>query len=93
MGHFNYTNAQLFGEICIAVKCDICGSVLWTEITGQEFGRHIRVAREHGWEHRRDKDWIWTDMCDECSRLYREKKRREYFDVADFKEDKDEQSN
>ena len=90
MGHFNYTNARFFGTNCIAIKCDICKTVLWTEITGFEFGQHIGVAREHGWEHIRNKDGKWIDMCDECAKLYREKKRREYFDDADLKEDNDE---
>lgn len=90
MGTFNYSNPRFRDECCIAVKCDICKAVLWTDLTGFFYGDHIRVAREHGWAHRKTKDGKWIDVCDECVRAYREKKRQEYFDTVDFKEERNE---
>ena len=89
MGTFNYIN-HISNEVCIAVKCDICKAVLWTDLPTKCFGDHNREARKHGWEHIKVKDGKWIDMCDECVRAQREKKRQEYFDAADFKEEKNE---
>ena len=53
-------------EQTLAVRCDRCGTALYTERTGQEFPEHITVdARQAGWKHIKGFGG-WSDYCPHC---------------------------
>ena len=39
----------------LGVKCDICGEIYWTDLTGQSFPGHVREAVQHGWKNTNEK--------------------------------------
>jgi hypothetical protein len=59
----------------LAVRCDYCSNVLWTDVEGQCFPQHITVdAKEAGWLHLKSGS-KWVDICPECSAYKRQKER------------------
>ena len=59
----------------LGVKCDICGEIYWTDLTGQSFPDHVREAVQHGWKNTKQ-NGKWLNLCPECDE-YRRKQKRE----------------
>ena len=65
----------MHGDRTLGVKCDICGEVYWTDLTGQSFPEHIRESVQNGWRNIKQ-NGKWLNLCPECNELMRKKKKR-----------------
>ena len=76
MSTFQYKSE--YGEALNGVKCDACGFKLYTHTSGQEFGEHMRTAKENGWLIAKE-GGEWLNLCPKCKETREERKRAEWF--------------
>jgi hypothetical protein len=80
MSSFYYKKNSLYdNEPRLAVRCDGCKAVLFTDVEGQCFPEHITIdARNAGWKHLKESG-KWKDYCPECDAYMRQKNREKVF--------------
>ena len=71
-----YYNRGFNEEPALAVRCDGCGDVLYTDVVGQAFPDHIRInAKEAGWVNRK-MNGKWVQLCPTCKAYVLEQTRK-----------------
>jgi hypothetical protein len=80
MSTFRYNDPVRLDPL-LGVKCDMCGSRIYTQRSGQEFPFHITVdARSAGWEHKKENS-NWRDYCQKCVEAIQNKERERALEV------------